>query len=354
MRKYLLPEKGEFYKANLHCHSTCSDGQWTPEQLKKNYMEHGYSVIAFTDHHVMYDHSYLNDDNFLALMGYEADISMRYGRRDRRGYQTCHMCYISLVPENTHVCYHGDPHGYVEKNAEKFPKETEFYRNADIFEREYTPRCVNEMIARGRKNNYFVTYNHPHWSMEEYPDYIYYEGMNALEIFNYSGYVYGFEDFAPDVYDEMLRAGKRIYCIAADDNHDAFVHESCKDDPYTPIDSFGGFTVIKADDLKYETIAKALVDGQFYASMGPEIYELYVEDGFVHIKCSEAARIAMSTNLRYAKCVVPRDGSLITEAKFPLKDGLKFIRLTVTDEKGKVACTNAYFADEIYVNQGEQ
>ena len=57
---------------------------------------------------------------------------------------------------------------------------------------------------------------------------------------------------------------------------------------------------------------------------------------------------------RYAKCVVSRDGSLITEAKFPIKDGLKFIRLTVTDEKGKVACTNAYFADEIYENKGEQ
>ena len=26
MRKYLLPEKGTFYKANLHCHATFSDG----------------------------------------------------------------------------------------------------------------------------------------------------------------------------------------------------------------------------------------------------------------------------------------------------------------------------------------
>ena len=46
MKKYLLPEKGQFYKANLHCHSTVSDGHLTPEEIKKHYMAHGYSVVA--------------------------------------------------------------------------------------------------------------------------------------------------------------------------------------------------------------------------------------------------------------------------------------------------------------------
>ena len=35
MRKYLLPENGNFYKANLHCHSTVSDGTLTPEEMKE-------------------------------------------------------------------------------------------------------------------------------------------------------------------------------------------------------------------------------------------------------------------------------------------------------------------------------
>ena len=34
MKRWLLPEEGSFYKANLHCHSTYSDGQLTPEELK--------------------------------------------------------------------------------------------------------------------------------------------------------------------------------------------------------------------------------------------------------------------------------------------------------------------------------
>ena len=37
MRKYLLPKDGNFYKANLHCHTTVSDGRLTPEEVKNAY-----------------------------------------------------------------------------------------------------------------------------------------------------------------------------------------------------------------------------------------------------------------------------------------------------------------------------
>ena len=50
MKKDLLPASGNFHKANLHCHSTVSDGALTPEALKELYTKNGYSVIAFTDH----------------------------------------------------------------------------------------------------------------------------------------------------------------------------------------------------------------------------------------------------------------------------------------------------------------
>lgn len=53
MKKYLLPETGNFYKANLHCHSTVSDGELTVEEIKKIYTEQGYSIVAYTDHEVL-------------------------------------------------------------------------------------------------------------------------------------------------------------------------------------------------------------------------------------------------------------------------------------------------------------
>ncbi len=49
MKKYLLPESGKFYKANLHLHTTISDGRMTPEEVKQAYMEQGYSLLAYTD-----------------------------------------------------------------------------------------------------------------------------------------------------------------------------------------------------------------------------------------------------------------------------------------------------------------
>ena len=77
----LLPASGGSYKANLHCHTTLSDGRLTPEEVKARYLSEGYSVVAFTDHNVLVDHSDLNDGHFLALTGIEVDTdSFLYGK----------------------------------------------------------------------------------------------------------------------------------------------------------------------------------------------------------------------------------------------------------------------------------
>ena len=75
MKHYLIPESGRFYKANLHTHTTCSDGCKTPEEIKEIYKAHGYSVVAYTDHDVMINHSDLNDENFLAITSHEVETN---------------------------------------------------------------------------------------------------------------------------------------------------------------------------------------------------------------------------------------------------------------------------------------
>ena len=94
MRKYLLPEKGNFYKANLHCHTTLSDGKKPIEEVADLYKRHGYSVVAFTDHNILLPHPELRTKDFLPLTGYELNVNAPgYPRRDSK---TCHMCFISL------------------------------------------------------------------------------------------------------------------------------------------------------------------------------------------------------------------------------------------------------------------
>ena len=206
--------------------------------------------------------------------------------------------------------------------------------------RKFDPKIISEMMQLGRDNGFFVTYNHPVWSMEDYGDYINYHGMHAMEICNYGSACEGFPEYNPKVYDDMLRGGERIYCIAADDNH----NRTAFNDP--KFDSFGAFTVIKAEKLEYRTITKALQAGNFYASQGPEIYDLWVEDGKVHITCSDAERITLTTGRRRCEMICKVDAPL-KEAVFSVLEEDKYFRITVLDEKGHPANTNAYFTDEI-------
>lgn len=69
----LLPKSGNWYKANLHCHTVLSDGTWTKEQVKEEYRKKGYSIVAFTDHRHYGWHPELQDENFLPIAGFEAD-----------------------------------------------------------------------------------------------------------------------------------------------------------------------------------------------------------------------------------------------------------------------------------------
>ena len=74
----LLPKSG-LYKANLHCHTTVSDGRLTPLEIKELYMSEGYSIVAYTDHREYVWHKELDDENFLALPAMEADLTEQRG-----------------------------------------------------------------------------------------------------------------------------------------------------------------------------------------------------------------------------------------------------------------------------------
>ena len=165
--------------------------------------------------------------------------------------------------------------------------------------------------------------------------------MHAFEIYNGACIVGGYDDYNPRVYEDYLQSGRKLYCIGADDNHNFHPDDTRR------CDSGRAFTVIKAESLDYRTITKALVDGQFYASEGPEISELYYEDGFVHIKCSDADRISCTYGIRDATCTYAEEDGVINNASFKVAPNCKYFRITVTDKQGKTACTNAYFTEDV-------
>ena len=315
-RIYLLPENGTYYKANLHCHTTNSDGKLTPAEVKEAYRKEGYSVVAYTDHRTYCWHRELMDETFIPLAAYEVDINEHF--KVPGDFSRVKTYHINL--------YDTDP--------EKFAEE----KNSSILpERRYGDcHYINSYIDRMKKVGMFACYNHPYWSLQNYDDYKDLRGFWGMEIYNYGCEHDGLYGYNPQSYDEMLRLGNRLFCVATDDNHNSFPFG----DPLC--DSFGGFTMIKSESLTYSSVIDALLNGNFYSSMGPEIKELYVEKDVLYIKTGPVKKIYVMMEGRncYKKLALP--GEMITEAKFPLKGDETYIRVSIQDEKGQRADSNAY------------
>jgi hypothetical protein len=65
---------GVFRKAQLHCHTTNSDGLFSPREVAERYRGAGYAFIVFTDHNRVTACDDLNDETFLALPGVETTV----------------------------------------------------------------------------------------------------------------------------------------------------------------------------------------------------------------------------------------------------------------------------------------
>ena len=331
MKKYLLPPKN-CYKANLHCHSTISDGKITVEELKELYKRNGYSILAYTDHEVLVTHSDLNDESFLALPGYEVQIygDMHLPKRLRR---VIHLNFYPKDPDNNVMpfCNMDDI-----MRLDKLPDISRAVYLGDGKEyKEYSPKGINSLIAKAKAEGFIVSHNHPTWSKEDASLYTNLEGLYAMEIYNTGAQLGGHDCYCPCVYDEMLRSGQRIGCISTDDTHKYEV-------------LFGGFTMVYAEDLTHKAVINALEAGDFYASRGPVINALWYENGIFHIECSSAKEIIISNSGRRDPAIsIKRSSNCdITVAEFPISELDHFVRFTVVDAEGKTANTRGYWRDE--------
>lgn len=340
MKRMLLPKEGtRFYKANLHAHTDLSDGTVTPEQVKEAYKAEGYSIVAYTDHEVLYDHSDLNDEDFLAVTSYEYAVSD--GGNPFKFRKTCHLNLYSLDPHNTvQVCHHPDAPWFLKD--EELKKSFKFV--GEPYNRWYSPECINEVIRTANEHGFIVCYNHPQWSMETYEDWSRFEGMFAIEVYNTgSAVVEGFFEHNFQIYDNLLRMGKKVYPIAADDSH----HLRGKDHPLC--ENFGGFCMIAAEKLGYGDVMESLQKGDFYASTGQLINEVSVEDdGTVTVRFPAAKEVLFRTACRHGLTVRGWAGQPIEEASFKVAPDDGFVYITVIGNDGRWAVTRAFYTDEIF------
>ena len=74
MKKTTFLENGQFYKGNIHCHTTCSDGKLSPDSIVKAYQDKGYDFLAITDHNVFSHYTCYDTDRFVMIQGVEGNL----------------------------------------------------------------------------------------------------------------------------------------------------------------------------------------------------------------------------------------------------------------------------------------
>jgi hypothetical protein len=337
VKKYLLGGKGKFYKANLHLHTTVSDGELTPQQAKEEYMKQGYSILAYTDHEVLVPHNDLSDENFLAITSYEGHVNERLENSAFPFIRTYHLNFYAKDKNATiSPCFNAGAIWL--KHSLDYV--TDAMRKVE-YPLVYSTECINDMIKKANEGGFLVSYNHPVWSLQSQADYIDLKGLWGVEVYNAECALTGYLDTEQPLVD-LLRGGNAVVPLATDDTHKL-------------INAFHGFTMIEAEKLEYESVLKAMEEGTMYASNGPLIEELYAEDGVLFIRCSEAVEIILNTERRWSRVV---QGENLTSAEFDLceyfkantlyaHNSLPFIRLTVIDKYGNKAWTRAYLEEEL-------
>ena len=176
MYQSVFQEPGKFYKVNLHNHTTVSDGQDRPEEIKRIYQAGGYDIVAFTDHNVIVPHEDLTDERFLALTGTEYDFNAPADGRPYSFRKTYHMLLLAPTAD-PRVYPYANP-SYVWGDAKRHIQP--YYQGRASHD--YSIKSVNAMIKEAHKLGFLTVYCHPAWSQQHYPDYCGMKDVDFVEV----------------------------------------------------------------------------------------------------------------------------------------------------------------------------
>ena len=323
------------YKANLHSHSVISDGCLTPEEMKKAYKDRGYSILAITDHEAPCAHNELTEKDFLMITGYEAYI--RHNRKFNAYVPEIHINLIAEDKDNVKYI------GFYDDYSRYLPKEEQEKLDQAAFQgtRDYEIGYINDFIKASIENGYICFHNHPYWSLELFEQISKYEGFVSMEMCNYGSHLTNRCEYNGQLYDRLLREGKRLFVHSADDNHNPMPFDA------PDCDSFGAFTMILADELSYESVIRAIKKGDMYSSMGPIIKELTFDGERVHIETTPARQITMMCSGKRMKAAYGNRENPATCGDFEIPKETEYVRFNVYDFEGNYADTRAFFRDEL-------
>ena len=309
IRQNAFDGKERMLKGALHCHTTRSDGDGTPEEVIRLHVSKGYDFLAITDHRRYNYKNFAPDTDITIIPGMEYDSTFERGL----GFRCFHI--VCLGPDD-------------ETNG--FAQDQYFESGHSTCQEDFQP-----YLDWLHKNGQMTIYAHPEWSSTPTKYFDRLRGNFAMEVWNTGCAEEGNEDMNAPYWDEILGEGQPVFGVATDDGHPMRQH--CR-----------GWVMVRAKSRSVKDILAALREGAFYASTGPVIHDFYVEDGIAHIQCDPAAWIEFSSDMHPTRRIRGEEGKTVTEASYDLSryGGYRYVRASVVGENGLRAWTNPIFLPE--------
>jgi hypothetical protein len=312
---------GEWLRCALHTHSTVSDGTLPPQHLVQAYADHGFDVVAVTDHWRLTEVA--STDRLLTIPAAELGWDIQRPHYPRQSAEF--LVYgIDHIPD--------DPGG----------DRANWYTNA---EENYEVRTFPDLttgVSWAETMGAVVYVAHPYWTQLPLGDLLEQRGFAGIEVFNGASELTTGRGDSSVWWDAMLGRGRRVFGIATDDQH-------------YPLSDLGtGWTMVRTAERSQRAVLDALRHGHTYFSNGPQIHHVEEVDGAVVVECSPAARVLLQGEEELG-CVVARgrggfrqgqalaeDGrGLLTQVRFdPSAAPTRYRRVTVVDAEGRRAWSN--------------
>lgn len=285
---------GNFWRGNIHGHSTRSDGVKLPEEVADHYRNAGYDFISITDHFMkkynfpITDTTALRGDGFTTIIGAELHApSLENG-------EIWHIVAIGLPLD------FAPPH-----------------------DQETGPEIARRAAATGA----FIQLPHPEWYNLSADDARTIEVAHAVEIYNHAATVQTCRGGGVETIDRLLQSGRRVGIVATDDSH--FRH----------YDACGGWTMVKAVSNTPEELVAALKAGHYYSSQGPLIHNITRLNDQIIIECSPVETAVL---LGPGRTATRQLGSGMTRIELSMEAfQADWARLVLRDAQGQHAWTNA-------------
>ena len=274
------------YRVNLHTHTTVTDGAKTPDEVIRLYRETGYDAIAITDHWV-YHPQEKAENGLLIISGVEYDSRVADAR---------------------------DGHFHILGLGMPYDPQIEL------------SSTTQQTIDLIKKAGGTVILAHPAWSLNSPAQIMALSGVDATEIYNSVSNVHMSRRPDSSLIVDMLGAQGCFFPLVADDDTHYYDGDQCY-----------AWIMVEAEECTEEALLRAIREGRFYATQGPEVHAWREGDEIV-VRCSPCDEIVFFSDCLWCKRVFTGNG--LEQARYQITEKDHFVRVQVMDKSGRCGYTN--------------